>query len=326
VLWVQVFTGPWNRRNLLAWIGVVAAVFVTKGCLFDQYIIPSGSMEPTLHGAERGGDRVIANKWLYGPRIPFTTVRLWDWAAPKRWDIVVFRSVEPDAPHPVLVKRVVGLPGEKVQIRNGKVFINGEEAPLPDDIKDTVKYTTEWVLEKEVLLRQFLTLAKKNEPLDILNPRHEPVQQLYRDMRRFHPAVKDRDVAALTLGEMAEMCRGLSRESLNTVRHLTLLSMPRMVYGIMDTPELSVVPGDHYLLLGDNSGASRDGRVYGWVPRDHLLGRVCAVWWPWDRRRDFTGFTGTWWGMGLLYGGPAALVLWEILPRLRRRGKRDVQP
>ena len=48
--------------------------------------------------------------------------------------------------------------------------------------------------------------------------------------------------------------------------------------------------------------------------------------WPWDRRRDFTGFTGTWWGMGLLYGGPAALVLWEILPRLRRRGKKTVRP
>lgn len=301
-------------------------VLFVKGCIVDQYTIPSGSMEPTLRGDPRffRGDRVLVNKWLFGPRVPFTSWRLWNWGAPERWDIVVFHAVDPEAEHPVLVKRVVGLPGERVRIKDGKLFINGEAVAPPEELRETLRYTTEFVLDKDTLLRQFLKLAKDNQPLDILNPEHGPVKKLYADMRRFHPAVAGRNVDDMTPEEVLDTCKGLSREAINTVRHLVLLYLPPLRYGVLETPEFSVVPEGHYFCLGDNSGQSSDGRVYGWVPQGHLLGRACAVWWPWAHRRDITGFTRTWWGMALIYGLPGLLAAfegWSLVRRRRGRGR-----
>lgn len=98
-------------------------------------------MEPTLHGNENMflGDRVLTNKLLFGPRIPFTTIRLMDWWEPQRWHIVVFKPPAGRSEHPRLIKRIVGLPGERVQSKDGKLLINGEVVPfgktLPKDFE-----------------------------------------------------------------------------------------------------------------------------------------------------------------------------------------------
>ncbi|MBI2435212.1 MAG: signal peptidase I [Candidatus Hydrogenedentes bacterium] len=133
VRFLMALTGPWNRESVLSLVKLVVLILFIKGCIIDQYSIPSGSMEPTLHGDERflRGDRVLVNKWLYGPRIPFTTIRLWDWAEPKRWDIVVFKPVKGASNHPILIKRVVGLPGERVRIAGGGIEVNGERLEFP---------------------------------------------------------------------------------------------------------------------------------------------------------------------------------------------------
>jgi signal peptidase I len=124
---------------------MLAAVLVAltfRWAVGEPYSIPSGSMEPTLHGDARflRGDRVFVNKWAFGLRIPFTNIRLWRAGEPKRWDIVVFYAVEKDAEHPILIKRVVGLPGERVHIADGKVHINGEPLELPKGMPP-VEYT-----------------------------------------------------------------------------------------------------------------------------------------------------------------------------------------
>ncbi|HNY86143.1 MAG TPA: signal peptidase I, partial [Candidatus Hydrogenedentes bacterium] len=75
--------------------------------------------------------------------------------------------------------------------------------------------------------------------------------------------------------------------------------------------EYSQVPEGHYLLLGDNSAHSRDGRWFGWVPNEHLVGRVACIWWPPPRWRDFTGFSETlWWRVS------AGLIVLLTLVRL----------
>ena len=67
-------------------------------------------------------------------------------------------------------------------------------------------------------------------------------------------------------------------------------------YGILKDDEHAIVPDDCYLVLGDNSAHSRDGRVFGWLPNERILGRVSCIWWPPSRWRDFTGFSETlWW-------------------------------
>jgi signal peptidase I len=90
-----------------------------KSALADINYVPSGSMQPTL----LPGDVVFINKLAYDLRVPFTFARLSHWADPARGDVVVCFS--PDA-GTRLVKRVVGLPGDMIEMRNDVLFLNGE--------------------------------------------------------------------------------------------------------------------------------------------------------------------------------------------------------
>lgn len=318
-------TGPWTRRNFLHWITIIGLILFIKGCLIDQYTIPSGSMEDTLHGDPRffRGDRVLVNKWIYGPRLPFTTIRLWNWAKPKRWEIVVFRPMPGTSRYRTLIKRVVGLPGEQVLIRDGRILINGAPVEVPEGLRDTLHYTTRLRPADDDVRRAFLRLAQENHPLMVLNPANETVQQLYADMARLHPRVQPLDLNGLPVETVRELCADVSPISLGVVTELIMFDQPPLRYGVLEDPEYSVVPENCYFLLGDNSAQSVDGRVYGWVAGNHILGRTFAVWWPWHRRRDFTGFSRTWWGMALLYGIPAALVGHEIRHFLRERRRKQ---
>jgi signal peptidase I len=69
-------------------------------------------------------------------------------------------------------------------------------------------------------------------------------------------------------------------------------------YGMLTDDAHALVPEGHVLLLGDNSEYSRDGRWFGFMPHKNLLGRVSAIWMPYSRWHDFTGFTGSWWWRG----------------------------
>jgi len=240
--------GAFGKGGSFEWVksfGIaVGLALVIRWTLAEPFRIPSGSMEPTLNGNPRmfHGDRVFVNKWRYGLRyplnhcrVPLTGIRLnyarnriWSRSHPRRWDIVVFKAVEPNAVHTTLVKRVVGLPGERIHIANGKVYANGEPLTPPPDMPP-VEYTS-------------------------------------------------------SLG---------------------------MEYGVLKEDRFAVVPEGHYLLLGDNSGNSRDGRYFGWVPEEYILGRVSCIWWPPQRWRDFTGFSGTWWWRGIV-AAVSILTFWRL--------------
>ncbi|MFO7974987.1 MAG: signal peptidase I [Candidatus Hydrogenedentota bacterium] len=237
-------TGPWTWENAKAWLMVIAFVLLVRWLWFEPFSIPSGSMEPTLHGDKRflRGDRVAVNKLAYGPRVPFTNIRLLDLGDPQRWDIVVFNTPEENAEHKVLIKRVVGLPGERVHISNGVLHVNGEPVPFPPEMPEGMRYTNE-------------------------------LEELERGQRRY-------------------------------------VGGEHMTYGVLPQDEYVVVPEGYYFVLGDNSARSRDGRYFGWVPEENIIGRAFCVWWPWSHRRDFTGFSTKWWGAALLYGVPLLFVLY----------------
>ncbi len=109
-------------------------VLVAKGAVAEPFYVPSASMEPTL----LIGDALVASKYPYGygmASVPMpitlgTTPRVFG-ALPERGDVVVFRW--PGDISQTWVKRVVGLPGERVQMRRGQLFINGQPAPLRAD-------------------------------------------------------------------------------------------------------------------------------------------------------------------------------------------------
>jgi signal peptidase I len=122
------------RGQLLQLVGVVLVVLLAKGAIAEPFYVPSGSMEPTL----MIGDALLASKYPYGysaASLPIQitvpeTGRLFG-AIPKRGDVVVFRW--PGDRSQAWVKRVVGLPGDRIQMRQGQLFINDHAASLKPD-------------------------------------------------------------------------------------------------------------------------------------------------------------------------------------------------
>ena len=113
---------------------IVLVVLLAKGALAEPFYVPSASMEPTL----LIGDALLASKYPYGYstasmpiHVSFPETSRVFGELPKRGDVVVFRW--PGDRSQVWVKRVIGLPGDRIQMRDGQVWINGQPAPLKAD-------------------------------------------------------------------------------------------------------------------------------------------------------------------------------------------------
>jgi signal peptidase I len=105
-------------------VAILLAVVIRWG-IVQAFKIPSGSMLPTL----QIGDHLLVNKILYGPRIPYTGARLFRLRPPHRGDIVVFAYPQDDTKD--FIKRVIGEPGDTVEVRSKAVYINGKQLDDP---------------------------------------------------------------------------------------------------------------------------------------------------------------------------------------------------
>lgn len=113
------------RENIEALIiAIILALFI-RAFVVQAFKIPSGSMKNTL----LIGDYILVNKFIYGVKIPFTEITVIPVKKPQRGDIVVFRF--PKDPSKDFIKRVVGIGGDTVEVRNKLVYVNGE--PQQDD-------------------------------------------------------------------------------------------------------------------------------------------------------------------------------------------------
>lgn len=188
------------REWLLIIIVALVGAFGVKYSVVEPYVVPTRSMVPTLPAH----DRILVSKCAYDVWLPFTRVRVARVREPERWDVIVFttRGIDGTGALPRhFVKRVVGLPGEVLQIRDGEIIVNGERAPKPAFLAEACYY------ENAV-------------PSDDTTPR----------------------------------------------------------YGLRGQP--FTVPEGCYFMLGDNSADSLDGRVWGFVPRGNVRGRVLLRWKP----------------------------------------------
>jgi signal peptidase I len=123
----------WGAQ-ILQFAAALLIVFLAKGAIAEPFYVPSGSMEPTL----LIGDALLASKYPYGYgtaslpiQINLPETRRVFGAAPQRGDVVVFRW--PGDRSQAWVKRVVGLPGDRIQMRQGQLFINDRAASLKPD-------------------------------------------------------------------------------------------------------------------------------------------------------------------------------------------------
>jgi signal peptidase I len=138
-LWYRV-----RREYLLPFGEAFLLAMVIRTFVIQPFYIPTPSMEPTIHGVKPGGDRIFANKFIYGIRIPFTGKRLFKIRDPKSGDIVVFstRGIKiGNEKTKVYVKRAVAVGGQTVLIKDGHLFLDGEDSLLHLHTQDQHYYS-----------------------------------------------------------------------------------------------------------------------------------------------------------------------------------------
>ena len=128
-------------RVFLLMILIVSSL---RSALADWNDVPTGSMKPTI----QEGDRVVVNKLAYDLKVPFTTVNIVKWDDPKRGDIVVLFS---PADGTRLVKRVVAVPGDQVEMRDNQLFVNGQPArQSPITVAQSEEHGTAYILDEDL--------------------------------------------------------------------------------------------------------------------------------------------------------------------------------
>jgi signal peptidase I len=115
---------PWWIEYSVSFFPVILIVFVLRSFLVEPFKIPSSSMVPTL----LVGDFILVNKFTYGIRLPVVNKKIIPLNDPQRGDVMVFRY--PEDPSLDYIKRVVGVPGDRVEYRNKRLSINGKPVPM----------------------------------------------------------------------------------------------------------------------------------------------------------------------------------------------------
>ncbi len=142
--WAKKMWKEWRSTLFL----IVFVIIPVKSSLADFNWVPTGSMNPTI----LEGDFVFVNKAAYGLRVPLTLQRMAQWSDPQRGDIIICFSPEDDVR---LIKRMIGLPGDVLELRNNQLFIN--EQPMPqstidpnvlEDLSEALLAQSEFSVEK----------------------------------------------------------------------------------------------------------------------------------------------------------------------------------
>ncbi len=222
-------------RSLLP---VAALVLVLRAFIFEPFRIPSDSMMPTL----QEGDFLVVNKFAYGLRWPVLNRKFLDIGEPQRGDVVVFRF--PPNPAINFIKRVVGLPGDTVRVRDDQLIINGVPVPLVDN----GRYNDGCYFNMHLATEQLGTHRHQTLACHTANPQLR---------------VEGKVASCKRAMEFSYQCDD---------------AIPTGQPDYNDTSYDRVIPPGKYLMIGDNRDNSDDGRSWGYVPEDHLVGRASRIW------------------------------------------------
>jgi signal peptidase I len=223
---------------------VIAFVLILRSFLWEPFQIPSGSMMPTL----LDGDFILVNKFNYGLRDPVVRNKFFEVGLPERGDVVVFKY--PRDPKIDYIKRVIGLPGDRIIYRNKSIYIkpacleSDEKCPDFEQVVQNFRKETDTPDGSYGLSRHTSIMPNKSHDILIDN------QTLPRTQHYYQQAGTQRDEF--------------------------------------------VVPKGHYYVMGDNRDNSLDGRFWGFVPEENLVGEAIAIWMSFDFDRDENSLLPKW--------------------------------
>jgi len=223
---------------------VIAFVLILRSFLYEPFQIPSGSMMPTL----LDGDFILVNKFNYGLRDPVARNKFFEVGLPERGDAVVFKY--PRDPRIDYIKRVIGLPGDRIIYRNKSLYIKqackDSDAKCPEFVQVVNTFTNKYQgPDAERGMNQF--------EAEMLN--------------KTHNILNDQNTLPRT-GHYFQQSGTAQDEFL--------------------------VPAGHYFVMGDNRDNSLDGRFWGFVPEENLVGQAVAIWMSFDFERAEDSFLPSW--------------------------------
>jgi len=220
---------------------VLVAVLLLRSFVFAPFRIPSDSMMPTL----RDGDLILVDKFSYGLRLPLVHTKFLSTGEPRRGEVVVFHP--PMAPSQAWIKRVVGLPGDHVEVREDRITINGNAVPF----KVTADYSDGCYQQMQIATEHLGTHVHQAllcpVPLEVTP---QPLPGCPRTDTRGYYCGGTPPADAVPLDE-AKIFR-------------------------------TVVPPGEYMVMGDNRDNSDDSRYWGFVTERELIGRARYIAFSWD--------------------------------------------
>jgi len=259
-------------QSFLSLLGTLIVVLFIQSFFIQGYGTPTGSMENTI----LIGDKMFFNQFLYGgstPRgIPFTEIKfpylkLPAIREPRRGDIVNFdypgfRDELVPSLKVQYLKRLVGQPGDTVQVRNKVLYVNGTEFMRPNGLKFLVK-----------------AIDSINSP----NPKIFPKYSGW-NADNYGPLYipKTGDVITLVKEHYYRWDTFIKREG----HKIEMKPDGKIFVDNMETNQYTV-QRNYYFAMGDNRDNSEDSRYWGFIPRENIVGKAWFTYWSWDSNIDF---------------------------------------
>ena len=221
-----------------AFFPLAVGILLLRSFLAEPFRMPSYSMTPTI----RSGDFILVNKFSYGLRLPVLNHKIASIGEPQRGDVAVFRS--PYYPNDMSIKRVIGVPGDRIVVWDDRISVNGK--PVKFEVAAT-RYSQGCEVN----------FVQATEHLGA------------------HP------YSTLTCPVAMQAVKGV--ESCHKEYALVCPNSEASAADENPFKTSMTVPKGRYFVLGDNRDNSEDSRAWGLLPEDNLVGKATAVWFRWSK-------------------------------------------
>jgi signal peptidase I len=249
------------RGEAIAILWMLLLIIFVRSVITQPFRIPSGSMIPTL----LVGDQlfVAQSSYALGIHIPFVEIdkKLVPVSDPHRGDVIVFRNQHrQNNLDTYYIKRLIGVPGDKIRVTRGQLEINGEKVPQTpvDDEKVVEKLAPDYIARPSI----YRLYRERLPGMD-----HDFwVQRRLTHIQAINDALSSYQlVTGKNCVEISQYTRGEPIDPNNV---------------LLNEICTFEVPADQFFFMGDNRDDSFDGRAWGFVPRDALVGKAAFIWLP----------------------------------------------